>query len=76
MSDQPVDKSEDIILAADKTIEEGVPHLISYSDKVRIYWRTTVQSNQQNSAAAGFRILTYPSSMNILFSFHDLYILS
>ena len=63
MSDQLVDQSENIILAADKTMNEGVPHLITYSDKIRVYWRTTVQNSQHTSAAAGFRMLAYPSSM-------------
>ena len=63
MSDQLVDQSGDIILTADKTMNEGVPHLITYSDIVKVYWRTTVRNSQQSSAAAGFRMLAYPSSM-------------
>ena len=63
LSDQVVDQSQDVIFTADKTMMEGVPHLITYSDKVKIYWRTTVQSNQQDAPAAGFRMLAYPSGI-------------
>ena len=61
LSDELVDTLEDIILTADKSAVEGVPHIITYSDRVKLYWRTTVQSNQLDSVAAGFRILVYPS---------------
>ena len=67
LSDHFIDQSEGVIFVADNSFEETVPHLITYSETVRVYWRTTAQSTSRDSAAAGFRILTYPSSKLLSF---------
>ena len=73
LSDDTVERSGGVIAVFNESNKDPVPHVYTESSRILLYWRTSQRNNGGDlGAAAGFRLLAYPSGILVVHLFLEI----